>query len=195
MFAEYRGRRGAHCIHVERPIQGVGLPCQEWRADFAAKDAVFVRFMEGAMPRMKRRRDAFQGEDANILWQGAVKGAMEIFRGYWSRQCAGCHLSQGVYTGVCAAGTLRQYLLSGNAFDGRSEFSLDGAMPGLHLPSVKIGAIVCDHELPHMLLVRKGIVCFSTLGRNHCEPRIAQVGGGVAAIYSSVPFRINFKSV
>jgi hypothetical protein len=80
--------------------------------------------------------------------QGAIERALEVFCGDAGQENEAGDLAQGVDASIGAARALGQRRFTGNAAEGCLELALDGGVPGLNLPAVKIGAVVGEGELP-----------------------------------------------
>jgi len=116
----------------------------EGRADFAAPDAVLVRFGGGMEARMEVAYGFGEFEDADGGRKHVIRGTHEVCGGNRVSQRESGGLGQGVDTGVGTAGTGD---FDGAAFDIAQdgfECALDGGQTGLDLPAMKVRAIIGD---------------------------------------------------
>ena len=114
---------------------------------------------------MKRARHPFCLQISDRLRKRAIERAQEIGRRDVSLQGKAGDLGERVDAGVSAAGTLRQGRFADNAAERGLQFALDGALAGLNLPTVEIGAVVGDGQFPILSLFRIGLdrVCHGNL--------------------------------
>jgi hypothetical protein len=93
-------------------------------------------------------RDRIDSLDVHILRQLAVDGQPQLFRGDGGIQFYAGHLPAGMYAGIRATGPDdRNFLLGRHLPQGRFQFSLDGPLLALELPSVESRAIVLNEQL------------------------------------------------
>jgi hypothetical protein len=97
---------------------------------------------------VKRVWNDFGFKDPNGGRQGAIEGALEIFRGDAGLKDEAGDLCEGVNAGVGSSRALGQRGFAGYAVKGGLELALDGGISRLNLPTVKVGAVVGEGELP-----------------------------------------------
>jgi hypothetical protein len=97
---------------------------------------------------MEVRGNDFGREDADAGREAAVERAVQV--GGWDGRCEDKtgDLGEGVDSGVCATGALREDALADGAMEGIGEQALDGRQVGLNLPASVRRSIVGEHELP-----------------------------------------------
>ena len=100
------------------------------------------------MTRVEGFGDGLGGKDADAGWEGAVEGVAEIFGRNVACEPKTGHLGEGVNAGVCATGALWEDGFAGDLADGFGQCALDGRKAGLDLPTVEVGAVVTESELP-----------------------------------------------
>lgn len=137
-----------HCVDVEGPVEGVNKTADPRRADFGAKDAIFIGFCADAVAGMEGGVGVLGAEDADGWREGAVERAEKVRwwngRGQFNRR----NLGAGVNSGIGASAALGEGRFSGDALDSGGKFALNGAESGLDLPPVEIGSVVGEREFP-----------------------------------------------
>jgi len=148
VLADDQGRGLPHVLNVEGPVECVNVMCDPRRADFTAKDSIFVALGQDAVPSVEVRTGVLGAQDADRGRQSAIECAVEVSGGNGRSQLEGRHLRASMNSGVCASAALGKDTFSGEALDGRGELALNSDVIRLDLPTVKICAVVGECELP-----------------------------------------------
>ena len=86
--------------------------------------------------------------DTNRWGEGAIERAEQVLGRNGSAESEASDLGQGVDAGVGAARALGQWRFSRDAAERSLQLALDGREAGLHLPALKVGAVVGEGKLP-----------------------------------------------
>ena len=99
-------------------------------------------------------------EDSDCRGQNPVESALQILRWNGGLQFKTGHLGQCVHSCIGASRTLGQGSLAGDTAEGCLQLTLNGGLPGLHLPAAEIRPIVGQSQLP-VSRIGRGLSGFS----------------------------------
>ena len=153
MLADDARRRLLKRRQVQRPFNSVdkaGLPRRTDRSGewIGHHHAVLIHLGDGTMPRVKLGVNDLGREHSDCSRQGPVQCADQVRCGNTRGEADGCDLRQRVDAGICPARTLRQNCLAGDAMNCLRELTLESGQLRLHLPAVKIGAVIGKDQFP-----------------------------------------------
>ena len=100
------------------------------------------------MARVEGFGNNFGREYPNTRREGVVEGALQILGWNVAPESKTGHLAERMNAGIGAAGALWEDGFAGDLADGFGECALDGRKAGLNLPTVEVGAVVTESELP-----------------------------------------------
>ncbi len=147
MLAEHFPGRRHHRFLIQRVRVVIHVARQQWRADIAAVNAISIGFPPRRFARMKIGRRIFRLQHPDRRRQEVIQRHYQVARGNRRSQFARRYLRQRMHSGIGAPRALRQHGLPRNPQQRLGQSALDGAMSRLHLPTMKVGAIVGDSEL------------------------------------------------
>lgn len=140
--------REMHRRQIQRPGTVPDEGSQGRGTNGVGGDAVLIRLPARTMASVKVGWRCFRCKDTDARREQVVQSALQVGARNWGIQRERCDLPEGVNSGICPTGALRENGFSGDLSNRCSDSTLYGRKAGLNLPAMIAGTVIGNGELP-----------------------------------------------